>query len=346
MGAISRIRTLYSEPSQASRFFRKIIEKRRIKSSLNEIVLLVKRGKLIAITCYFVTAIRGDSVYEWFLNRRRERDGDKTIVKARNYEMWINLRDFGISKGLLLYGTWEDGPASIYEQELQKLNEEVEEPVVVDAGANIGYYTILSANAVEKGEVIAIEPNRENYNMLIENVEHNEVSRIVSTYKCALGSTNGTGKLLLADESNLHTVKYRDDQNSTSTSPSHDDTDFQTVEVYSLDNFISDRGYDYADINAIRMDFEGNEVEALNGMSSILNADGPLVLYVEVHNHILSEEDSRRLPELLDNAGFEIIAVEWGETSNSPFGLSYDVTDWSELPGISNAYSLIGKKNH
>lgn len=71
--------------------------------------------------------------------------------------------------------------------------------VVVDAGANIGLFTLLLANQVgPKGQVFAFEPSSRERQSLLRNVQVNAL-RQVSVEAAALGSQRGQGVLYLAD---------------------------------------------------------------------------------------------------------------------------------------------------
>ena len=53
--------------------------------------------------------------------------------------------------------------------------------VFVDVGANIGFYTLLAASLVgDRGRVLAIEADPENYRSLVENIERNGVESAVA----------------------------------------------------------------------------------------------------------------------------------------------------------------------
>ena len=68
---------------------------------------------------------------------------------------------------------------------------------VIDAGANVGYFTLLAAKAVgNNGRVIAIEPEKINFSALTENIHRNKFHH-VTALKCALGSNEGESTLYI-----------------------------------------------------------------------------------------------------------------------------------------------------
>ena len=48
--------------------------------------------------------------------------------------------------------------------------------LVIDAGAHVGLFSLIAANFANT--VIAIEPNKKNYNLLRRNVQHNKADNI------------------------------------------------------------------------------------------------------------------------------------------------------------------------
>ena len=53
--------------------------------------------------------------------------------------------------------------------------------IIVDVGANIGYYTVLFADKVgKKGKIIAIEPDPINFEILQKNIKENKLFNVVA----------------------------------------------------------------------------------------------------------------------------------------------------------------------
>ena len=75
------------------------------------------------------------------------------------------------------------------------MNEIKKGDVVLDIGANIGYYTLIFARLVgEEGKVFAFEPDPENFALLKKNVEINGYHNVVLVQKAI---SNKTGKIRL-----------------------------------------------------------------------------------------------------------------------------------------------------
>ena len=68
-------------------------------------------------------------------------------------------------------------------------------------GANIGYFTVLSAALVGKeGRVYAFEPEPANFALLQHNLELNGVQQRVTACEAALSDRRGRSRLYLSDD--------------------------------------------------------------------------------------------------------------------------------------------------
>ena len=68
----------------------------------------------------------------------------------------------------------------------------------VDVGANIGYFTLLTAKIVQHGRVYAFEPEQTNFELLSKSVSLNDLQN-VAIYQKALSAKEGLIKLYLSD---------------------------------------------------------------------------------------------------------------------------------------------------
>ena len=86
--------------------------------------------------------------------------------------------------------------------------------IVVDIGANIGYYTLLMA--LNQAKVFSYEPEPKNFKLLQKNVNLNNFSSNVKLYNKAVSNYNGFSKLFLAEGApGMHTLSNnRFDSNS------------------------------------------------------------------------------------------------------------------------------------
>lgn len=148
--------------------------------------------------------------------------------------------------------------------------------IVVDIGANTGYYTVMAASAVgPRGRVIAFEPNPRNLSLLRENVSLNGLSNVV-VEECAITAAPGAVTLFLCgiNDGDHRIYDGGDDGFYNAGRPR------ATIEVRatSLDCYVEASG---VKPDVIKMDVQGAEYVALQGMKRTLVACEDVVLMAE-----------------------------------------------------------------
>lgn len=106
-----------------------------------------------------------------------------------NYLLKVDRFDKGISKDLLVCKKREHLSFEFVKNSLDN-NE-----IVIDIGANIGYYAILESKTAKKGEVYAIEPVSENFKLLKENIIANHLKNC-HPKRLAIGKKQEIPKLI------------------------------------------------------------------------------------------------------------------------------------------------------
>jgi len=162
----------------------------------------------------------------------------------------------------------------------------------IDLGANVGLFTLIMNHIAKKflyptGYFVdAIEPDPDNFKLLMKNIELNGVNGMA--YQRAISDYDGKGDFQLSSYSNLGALKqhpggwgYRGKQ----------DKGTCKIFVRKLPTFINETHYD-ADPTFIKMDIEGGEVEMLRGardfLSNVKNCD----IFMEVHPMFYDEKRS------------------------------------------------------
>ncbi|HXR98407.1 MAG TPA: FkbM family methyltransferase, partial [Terriglobales bacterium] len=142
---------------------------------------------------------------------------------------------------------------------------------VVDAGANVGFYTALAAERCgERGRVIAYEPSPYASARLRAMVERNRL-RQVTVVEAALGDAAGRGTLYIE----------RDANHSPSLIRSSDLADTIAVEVRSLDAEAARLGLEKIDL--LKLDVEGYEAQVVSGADELLRAGRIGAVLCELH---------------------------------------------------------------
>lgn len=136
--------------------------------------------------------------------------------------------------------------------ETQILKNEIKQgDFVVDVGASVGYYTLLFAKWTgSKGKVFSFEPNYEKFSVLKKNVSVNNYKNVFLVQKYVSNKTTKNSK----------------------------------INSISLDDFF---GQCDNPINLIKMDIEGGEGLAMEGMKILLEKNKDIKILTEFHTQEL-----------------------------------------------------------
>lgn len=168
---------------------------------------------------------------------------------------------------------------------------------VVDVGAFAGYYTLLSSRLVgQSGQVYSFEAHPHNFSYLCRNVEANNCTNVACVHK-AISNSVGVGTLIEADHPTNHRVGpvlIREDPHDRAIS----------VDTTTLDSYFAQEGWPRIDL--IKMDIEGGEKSALEGMQELSRRNSSLLLIMEVSFPSLEEQgwNGGELEIVLSELGF------------------------------------------
>lgn len=141
-----------------------------------------------------------------------------------------------------------------------------------DIGANIGIHTILMAKKVgQNGKIIAFEPEDNNYEALLNNININNLRNILPV-NTALGDT--------FDEGNLHIRKHIG-TGAISLIKTDDSQSCQKVEIRPGDFLVQKLKLPIPKV--IKIDVEGYEYPVLKGLSKTLSNEQCKLLCCEIH---------------------------------------------------------------
>ena len=191
--------------------------------------------------------------------------------------------------------------------------------IVLDIGANIGYYTLLLAQLVgPKGKVYAFEPDPKNFELLEKNVTINNYKNVVLIQK-AVSNNNAKTKLFLSEDRA---------QNRIFDSSNDGMSNNIEVETITLDQFFKDIAQS---IDFIKMDVEGTEFRVIQGMLEILHKTPKIKILTEFFPDLLNKSGIKPIDyvNLLSNEGFEISDIDNILTKISPTNFPKFVIDTS-----------------
>lgn len=209
------------------------------------------------------------------------------IIQTNGYQLYT-----GINHSYVIDGIERSGYYEFLQEHLRPYIKEGD--TVIDAGANIGYFTVMLSKLVgEKGTVHAFEPEAYNYNLLQYNIELNNCKNVI-THNMALSDKESKGKLYISDECmgmhRMYESKYCS-------------MDTQDVAVSTLDSIIGEQK-----ISFIKLDVEGYEYKVLRGAEKLLGFNPKMRIWMEfvVEGVIEAGGDPQEVLKFLTDRGFKI----------------------------------------
>jgi FkbM family methyltransferase len=176
--------------------------------------------------------------------------------------------------------------------------------IVIDVGAHIGPYTLISSKNVGlNGKVVAIEAAPDNFDILNRNIQLNELTNVV-TLNYAVYSKEDKIKLYLPskNQEEFSDTKY----NTVMIDRTHGETNFVEVKANTLDYLLQSNGIRHEDVNWIKIDVEGAELEVLIGSKNILSKSNNISLLIEIHNLSKNFNYYEPIREFLNSYNFKI----------------------------------------
>jgi FkbM family methyltransferase len=203
---------------------------------------------------------------------------NKTYKKRlhNNFFMLLNPTEH-IQQQLFWYG--------YYEKELGDLLKKLIKPdqLFIDIGANLGYFSLLVATSSPSVKVISFEPVDDLFRKINENISVNNVKNIVPIH-AAVGEKDEEKELFISAADNSGMSSFQEPENYSGAK--------EKVKVVTLDDWIKTSRVSKVDI--IKLDIEGSELAALNGMKEVLQNFKPLVI-VEINPETLALFDLKPL---------------------------------------------------
>jgi len=240
---------------------------------------------------------------------------------ARPLHLYVHgERDAHVSRRIREEGVWEPCESGLVLNLLQPGQ------VFVDAGANIGYFTLLAASRVGPGgRVFAFEPDPDNFRLLEANVELNGVTACVTAVQAALGERSGAGRLYLSRH-NLgdHRVCAADDAR-----------DSLPIAQIPGGEYLAGRA---ERVDLVKVDTQGAEYHVIAGlMPWLATLAAPPRFIVELTPHALRQAGAsgRALVELLGTLGQPMWIIDHTEGRLFPSSaedLSRWCDNWDTVP--------------
>lgn len=191
--------------------------------------------------------------------------------------MYIDDKD---SLGLAKNGIYNYAQTNLIKKLVKRNN------IVLDIGANIGYFTLIMAKQAKL--VHAFEPEDRNFQLLKKNLQLNKISN-VKLHNVAVAEKNGK-TLLHLSETNRGMHRIYPSQWCSAGS--------REIETVKIDDIIHEADF-------IKMDIEGAELGALKGMTQLLKKCDVTII-MEFHPPSIIEYGSKpsEIYDLLTSLGY------------------------------------------
>lgn len=182
-------------------------------------------------------------------------------VMVNGLKMHVDKNDTIISHELITNKIWDRYGSALFSILIKNGF------TVLDIGAHIGYYTLLSSQKVgEKGQVISVEPDPHNFSYLKKNILSNNLKNVKLIHKAAGDkkkkvtfhvNTINTGDNRVFDNGQLRKVIK--------------------VDQVRLDDVLKDHS-----IDVIKIDIQGSELGALKGLTKTLKKNKEIIVFTEL----------------------------------------------------------------
>jgi len=208
--------------------------------------------------------------------------------KIQNFLMFINTKEpsYSFRKTLRYYdkvGAHEPSTTEVFRKIIKPGN------VVIDVGANMGYFSLLAKSL--GAEVYAYEPEPKSYGYLVKNAEINNYN--ITARSSAISNILGRERFYFCSyDSGHHTLKQdegiKDYKRTSLLRKCMDLFANKYIDIFTttLDDEIKGK------VDVIKMDCEGSELLAVKGMSRILAENKDLKMIIEFFPLLLEKMGS------------------------------------------------------
>ena len=238
------------------------------------------------------------------------------MSEVEGFRFWFNTsdREMGVAMAL-----------GAYEPETVKLVRRLVRPGMqcIDLGAQSGFFTCLIAQCIgETGRLHSFEPMPANYDILTRNVRENHTESRVIGYP--LAGSNKAATIEVSMLSNM--IVLGDVQGAQKAS----------IQSVRIDDVVKDR------IDFIKMDIEGHEPSALEGMAGLINAHHPVIV-TEANEYWLrtcSHSSGNKYLDSLISFGYDVYREENLAAPLAAGSLQLDVLDSINLVAVPSGQKV------
>lgn len=212
----------------------------------------------------------------------------------------------GLEEARLVYN-------EIYEDHCYDVAELSKAPFIVDAGANIGLFSIYMKQKYPLSRIIAFEPAPENFDALGRNLELHQATTGVVTYPCGLGTKAGVAAITYYPTSPANSTFYPEGKElqkrlctevlGQEISDKFFGNEIEiSVQVNRLSHFLDTYYADVTEIDLLKIDVEGAELDVIGGIDD--------AHWARVRNIVVEAANTKgevaKIEGLLQSKGFQV----------------------------------------
>ncbi|MDP3981065.1 MAG: FkbM family methyltransferase [Chlamydiota bacterium] len=223
-------------------------------------------------------------------------------LSKEGFSIILSVNDPAISKPILCIQQYEK---NVKDQIIAHLKDET---CFVDIGANLGYFTLMAATRCTQGKVICFEPDPHNYSLLKASIALNALEDRIQAYPFAV--SNNSDEVYFSDLGYTNFLGSRftaKDEQTLKERMQGKDIPLKKIRAVSLDEFL-----DHQAIDLIKIDIEGYEPLAFQGMIKHLSKYHPVIITEFAPGTIthISKTEPSELLHLFVNLGYTLNIIE------------------------------------
>jgi FkbM family methyltransferase len=172
-----------------------------------------------------------------------------------------------------------------------------ESNTIVDIGANVGIYSLLSASLNPSANIICFEPSDGIYAKMVKNFQLNNFTNIKAN---KVGISDQTGTLLFYDVPGDHLPSASFSPDKAKNFDSNIELIEHNVEVITLDEYIKQNNINKVDL--LKIDVELFEKQVLDGALNCIKNHRPTIFF-----EVLTTEVANSLQPIFDTNNYKLL---------------------------------------
>jgi len=163
--------------------------------------------------------------------------------------------------------------------------------VVIDAGANIGIFSLFVHYLNRNARIYSFEPAKNSFKVLKKNIISNNLENNIFVLNLGLGDKKGKAEMMVQDSSLGGGNVMLDSDLLKNKEFMYNRKEF--IEMTTIDNFVKDNSIKKVDF--IKIDTEGYERQIIKGARKTIKEFSPIIACSAYH----LEDDKTKIPELV-----------------------------------------------